>query len=42
MEIQLMWNVKTKDVPVITGSTGTISESSIKYLSNISGENEIK
>jgi hypothetical protein len=24
-EIQCMWNVKTKVIPVITGATGTIS-----------------
>ena len=27
IEIQRMWNVKTKVIPVITGATGTISKS---------------
>ena len=26
IEIQRMWNVKTKVIPVITGATGTISK----------------
>ena len=30
-EIQRMWNVKTKVIPVITGATGTISKSFRKY-----------
>jgi hypothetical protein len=37
-----MWNVKTKVIVVITGVTGTISESLRQYLSNIPGKNEIK
>jgi len=37
-----MWNVKTKVIPVITGTTGTISVSFRHYLSNIPGKNEIK
>ena len=41
-EIKLMWNVKTKVVPLITGTTGTISKSFRKYPSNITGKNEIK
>jgi hypothetical protein len=32
-----MWNVKTKVIPVKTGSTGTISKSFRKYVSNIPG-----
>ena len=35
IEIQRMWNVKTKVIPVITGATGTISKSLTHYLSNI-------
>ena len=34
IEIQRMWNVKTKVIPVIIGTTGTISKSFIKYMSN--------
>jgi hypothetical protein len=41
-EIQRMWNVKGKVVPVITGATGTISKSLRQYLSNIPGKHEIK
>jgi len=42
LEIQLMWNVKTKVVPVIIGATGTISKSFRKYVSNIPGKHEVK
>ena len=38
VEIQIMWNVKTKVIPVIIGATGTISESFRKYVSNITGK----
>jgi len=34
-EIQRMWNVKTKVIPVIIVATGTISKSFRKYVSNI-------
>ena len=42
MEIQGMWNVKTKIIPVIIGATGTISKSFRKYVSNIPGNHEVK
>jgi hypothetical protein len=42
MEIQRMWNLKTKVMPVIIGATGTISKSFRKYLKNICGQHEIK
>jgi hypothetical protein len=42
IEIQRMWNVKTKVIPVIIGATGTISKSFRKYVRNISGNHEIK
>jgi len=35
IEIQPMWNVKTKVIPVIIGAIGTISKSFRKYVSNI-------
>jgi hypothetical protein len=35
IEIQCMWNVKTKMIPVIIGATGTITKSFRKYVSNI-------
>ena len=41
IEIQRMWNVKTKVIPVITGATGAISKSFRKYASNIPG-NKVK
>jgi hypothetical protein len=34
--------VKAKVIPVIIGATGTISKTSRKYLSNITGKHEIK
>jgi hypothetical protein len=42
IEIQRMWNVKTKVIPVIIGASGTISKSFRKYMSNIPGNHEIK
>jgi len=42
IEIERMWNVKTKVIPVIIGATGTISKSFRKYVSNISGKHEVK
>ena len=42
IEIQRMWNVKTKVIPVITGATGTILKSFRKYVSNIPGNHEVK
>jgi hypothetical protein len=41
-EIQCMWNVKTKVIPVIMGTTWTISKSFRKYVSNIPGNYEVK
>jgi len=37
IEIQPMWNVKTKVIPVIIRATGTTSKSFRKYVSNIPG-----
>jgi RNase P/RNase MRP subunit POP5 len=37
IEIQSMWNVKTRVIPVIIGVTGTISKSFRKYVSTIPG-----
>ena len=42
IEIQRMWNVRTKVIPVIIGATGTISKSFRKYVSNIPGNHEVK
>jgi hypothetical protein len=32
IEIQNMWNVKEKLIPVITGATGTISKHNLKVI----------
>ena len=37
-----MWNVKTKVIPVIRGTTGTISKLFRQYVSNIPGKYEVK
>jgi hypothetical protein len=42
IEIQCIWNVKTKVIPVIIGATGTISKSFRKYVSNIPENHEVK
>ena len=42
IEIQRMWNLKTKVIPAIIGATGTISKSFRKYVSNIPGNHEVK
>ena len=42
LEIQHMWNIKTRVIPVIIGATGTISKSFRKYVSNIPGNHDIK
>jgi NDP-sugar pyrophosphorylase family protein len=42
IEIQLMWNVAAKVIPVIIGTTGTISESFRQYLRNVDRKHEIK
>jgi hypothetical protein len=41
IELQRMWNAKTKVVPVITRATGTIPNSFRKYLSSIPGKHSI-
>jgi hypothetical protein len=40
-EIQRMWNVKTRVVPVIIGATETIAKSFRKYESDIPGNHDI-
>jgi len=42
MEIQRMWNVNSKVIPVIIGATGTISKSFRQYLNNIPSKHKIK
>jgi len=41
-EIQRMWNVNTKVIPVIIEATGTVSKPFGKYVSNIPGKHEVK
>ena len=41
IEIQCMWKVKTRMIPVIIGATETISKSLRKYISNISGNHNV-
>jgi hypothetical protein len=41
LEIQSMWNVAIKVIPVITGATGTMSKPFRKYLSNIPPKHDI-
>jgi len=42
IEIQRMWKVKTRVIPVIIGVTGTVSKSFRKYISNIPGNHDMK
>ena len=41
-EIQRMWNVEAKVIPVIIGVTGTISKSLRQYPSNVPRKHEVK
>jgi len=42
IEIQRLWNAKTKVIPVIIRVTGTISKPFRKHVSKITGNHEIK
>jgi RNase P/RNase MRP subunit POP5 len=42
IKIQRMWYVKTTVIPVIVGTTGTISKAFRKYMSNIPGHHRVK
>jgi len=42
IEIQCMWSVKTKVIPVIIRATRAISKSFRKYVSNIPGKHGVK
>jgi hypothetical protein len=42
IETQLMWNVKTRVIPVKIGETGTISKSFRKYVSSIPGNQKLE
>jgi hypothetical protein len=41
-EIQRMWIVRAKVIPVITGATETISKSPRQYLNNVLRKDKIK
>jgi hypothetical protein len=42
VEIYRMWNAKTKVIPEIVGTTGTVSKSLRHYLTNTTAMHEIK
>jgi hypothetical protein len=42
IEIQRMWNVRTRVIPLIIGVTGTISKSFRKYMSTIPENHEVR
>jgi hypothetical protein len=42
IEIQCMWNVKARVIPVIIGATGPLSKSIRKYVSSIPGNHEVR
>jgi len=42
IEIQRVWNINTKVIPVITWATGTVAKSFRKYASNIPRKHEVK
>jgi len=42
IEIQHMWNIKARVIPVIKGATGTVPKSFRKYVSDIPGNHDIK
>jgi hypothetical protein len=42
IEIQRMWNVKTRVIPVIIGATETISKSFRKYVSTVPGNHDVR
>jgi hypothetical protein len=42
IEVQRMWNVKTRMIPVMIGATRTVSKSFRKYVNTIPGNHEVK
>jgi hypothetical protein len=42
IEIQRMWNVKARVIPIVIGATGTISKTFRKYVSNITGDHDVR
>jgi len=41
IEIQRIWNVKTRVIPVVNGATGTLSKLFRKHVSNIPGHHDV-
>jgi hypothetical protein len=41
IEIQRMWNVKARVIPVVIGATRTVSKSFRKYVSNVPGNHDV-
>jgi len=41
-EMQCIWNVNARVIPVIIGTAGAISKSFRKYVSNIPGNHDVK
>jgi hypothetical protein len=41
-ELQHMWSVKARVIPVIIGATGSISKAFRKYVTNIPGNHNVK
>jgi hypothetical protein len=42
IEIEHMWNVRTRVIPVMIGVTGTISKSFRKYIRTVPGNHDNK
>jgi hypothetical protein len=42
VEIQCMWNVKSRVIPIIIGATGTVSKSFRKYMNTIPGNHDVR
>ena len=42
IEIQRIWNIKARVIPVIIGETGTISKSLRKYVNDVPGNHDVK
>ena len=42
IEIKCIWNVKTREIPVIIGATVITSKSFRKYVSTIPGNHEVR
>jgi hypothetical protein len=42
IEIQHIWNIKTRVIPVTIGATGTNSKSFRKYLNTLPGNHDVR